>query len=196
MTNSIKGIVLDAFGTVIRPVSRNGAYQAVLSKATNFRLARNLALKENLTITELAQKLNLEPPSADILRDLAHEVEHLECFPDVYPFLQSAEDCGLKIAICSNLAQAYGNRTRGLLQNVDTFVFSYEIGAVKPEPIIYKKVCDALDLPPENLLFIGDTPLADFDGPKAFGMEARLIKRMNGQTLNDVFEIAKSVNLE
>ena len=38
----------------------------------------------------------------------------------------------------------------------------------------------------KDVLFIGDTPLADYSGPNEFGMSACLIDHKNGQKLVDV----------
>ena len=60
------------------------------------------------------------------------------------------------------------------------------MGAIKPDPQIYQHLIDQLWCTADEVLFIGDTPLADVEGPSNFGMLARLINRKDGQTLNDV----------
>lgn len=45
---------------------------------------------------------------------------------------------------------------------------------------------DKLQCHAKDILFIGDTLLADYSGPTEFGMSARLIDRKNGQKLADV----------
>ena len=54
----------------------------------------------------------------------------------------------------------------------DACVLSYAVGHAKPERAIYGVVCDRLGLPPDRVLFVGDTPSADVDGPRAYGMRA------------------------
>ena len=60
------------------------------------------------------------------------------------------------------------------------------MGAIKPNPPIYQHLIDQLGCTADEVLFIGDTPLADVQGPSNFGMSARLINRKGGQMLNDV----------
>lgn len=80
----------------------------------------------------------------------------------------------------------YGKAVSSLLPPLDAYAWSYEVGAIKPEPQIYQYLIDRLGCQTKDVLFIGDTPLADFNGPKAFGMSARLIDRKNGQNFADV----------
>lgn len=75
-----------------------------------------------------------------------------------------------------------------ILPPLDAYAWSYEVAAIKPEPKIYQSLIDQLGCQASDVLFIGDTALADFTGPT---MSARLINRNNDQTLaevlNDIF---------
>lgn len=64
---------------------------------------------------------------------------------------------------------------RPLPDTPDTVILSYEVGVVKPDPAIFRLVCDRLGLQPEEIQFVGDTPSADVEGPRAIGMSAILI---------------------
>jgi HAD superfamily hydrolase (TIGR01509 family) len=46
----------------------------------------------------------------------------------------------------------------GLLDLVNEFVLSYEVGRRKPDPAIFRRACDALGVDPERALMVGDTP--------------------------------------
>jgi HAD superfamily hydrolase (TIGR01549 family) len=93
---------------------------------------------------------------------------------------------GFRLALCSNLAMPYGKVVSSLLPSLDAYAWSYEVGAIKPESQIYQYLIDQLQCHAKDILFIGDTPLADYSGPTEFGMSARLIDRKNGQKLADV----------
>lgn len=67
---------------------------------------------------------------------------------------------------------------------------SYEVGAFKPQPEIYHAALEFVDLPPERVLFVGDTLRADVDGPRAVGMKAVHIDRKAGHTLVSVIAYA------
>ena len=90
------------------------------------------------------------------------------------------------MALCSNLAMPYGKIVSSLLPPLDAYAWSYEVSAIKPEPKIYQSLIDQIDCQASEVLFIGDTALADFTGPTTFGMSARLINRNNDQTLAEV----------
>lgn len=93
---------------------------------------------------------------------------------------------GVRLALCSNLAMSYGRIVSSLLPPLDAYAWSYEVGAIKPESQIYQHLIDQLGCHAKDVLFIGDTPLADFSGPNEFGMSACLIDRKNGQKLADI----------
>ncbi len=69
-------------------------------------------------------------------------------------------------------------RAAGLDQLASFIIVSEEAGYAKPDPRIF---CDALMATgltsPEQVMFIGDNPLADIDGAKRFGMKATWIRR-------------------
>ena len=83
-------------------------------------------------------------------------------------------------------AMPYGKIVSSLLPPLDAYAWSYEVSAIKPEPKIYQSLIDQIDCQASEILFIGDTALADFTGPTTFGMSARLINRNNDQTLAEV----------
>ena len=98
---------------------------------------------------------------------------------------------GFRLALCSNLAMLYGKVVYSLLPTLDAYTWSYEFGAIKPDSQIYQHLIDKLGCHAKDVLFIGDTPLADFSGPNEFGMSERLIERKNGQKLVEVFNIIR-----
>lgn len=57
-------------------------------------------------------------------------------------------------------------------------IVSGEMGYEKPDPRIFRDALKAAGLTrPERILFVGDTPTADIDGAKRFGMRAAWVKR-------------------
>lgn len=80
---------------------------------------------------------------------------------------------GLRLALCSNLASDYVTALRNALpERLEVEVLSCKVGAIKPEPMIYARVLDGLQIEPSRVLFVGDTPLADIEGPRAAGVKA------------------------
>jgi putative hydrolase of the HAD superfamily len=59
---------------------------------------------------------------------------------------------------------------------IDAPVFSCEAGTMKPDPAIYLRACDQLDVPPEACLFAGDGGAQELTGAAALGMTAVLLR--------------------
>jgi putative hydrolase of the HAD superfamily len=60
----------------------------------------------------------------------------------------------------------------GLLSYFDALTFSDEARMAKPAPAIFHCTLEVLGVRPEEAAYIGDTPFADVDGPRAAGMWA------------------------
>ncbi len=61
-------------------------------------------------------------------------------------------------------------RKTGLARHLDAVVMSGDIGFSKPHPLPFATILRELDLPPEQVLFVGDNWLADIQGAKRAGM--------------------------
>lgn len=101
--------------------------------------------------------------------------------------------------VAESIAALQGRWTTAILSNADddyllpqlkriglTFpvVLSSEmIGAYKPHPLPFRRVLKALDLEPQEAVYVGDNPFDDVVGAKGVGMNAVWINR-NGKTLD------------
>ena len=182
-----RAIVFDAFGTLIRYTTRPAPYGHLVDAAG--RLVDRLAcLTRNVPMATFAAELGAES-SLDIMEaDLAEELSGLRLFPEVADVLAKARAAGLRLAVCSNLAYEYGPAVRGLVPELDAYVFSYEVGVAKPHPTMYRLACAELGCAPAETVFVGDSKRCDFDGPQAFGMQARWLDRRGGQSLVDALK--------
>ncbi len=85
-------------------------------------------------------------------------------------------DAGVPIAIVSNT----GWDVRAVLmahhldQFVSAYVLSYEVGSVKPAAAIFNAACDALGVPADNCLMVGDDGRAD-SGAVSAGLRVLLL---------------------
>ena len=183
----MRAVAFDAFGTLIAyGSSRTNPYQRLVDAANGGSVGRRPFLTRNVRIDVFAAELGLSDRMSVIRSELAAEIAGLELFPEVDKVLRELRAAGIAVAVCSNLAFEYGPAVRRLLPTLDAYVLSYEAGAAKPEPEIFKMVCDALGQPAGDVLFVGDSKRCDLNGPLAFGMQARQIQRERGQTLVDV----------
>jgi HAD superfamily hydrolase (TIGR01509 family) len=180
-------VCFDAFGTLIRYNGpRLNPYRRLLPVSDGQRGERLPFLTRNAGIAVFADELGLSHLLPLIRRELDDEIAGLQLFPEAAPVLRRLRAAGKRLALCSNVAAEYGPAVRRLLPDLDAHVLSFEVGATKPDPAIYRAVCSALGSRPRDILFVGDSKRCDLHGPAAFGMQARWLNRKGGQTLVDV----------
>ena len=101
-----------------------------------------------------------------------------------------------KLAIISNIyditAQKVNELFPSFLQNFDVITFSSDIGLKKPNPKIFTYTLNKLNMicneniQPNEVVMVGDKKDKDIDPAIALKMNAILINRDNGSTLEDV----------
>lgn len=98
--------------------------------------------------------------------------------PNVVAVVQNARTNGYKTLVCSNNFPA---RVHGLqdkfhfLDNFDASVFSYEVGANKPSPIIFNELVTRAGVEAEAIVFADDNP-DNLAGAKEIGITTFLYK--------------------
>jgi putative hydrolase of the HAD superfamily len=103
-------------------------------------------------------------------------------FEDVVPTLDALAAHDLKLAVISN----WDERLRPLLEQLklasyfEVIVVSREVGAAKPSRAIFRHALRALDLPPESVLHVGDSPSMDMRGAQTAGLSALWLNRTTG----------------
>jgi FMN phosphatase YigB (HAD superfamily) len=87
-------------------------------------------------------------------------------FDDTLPVLRELKSRGIGIVVLSNI----GLDIRPLLDRVgmsellDGVVLSFEVGLVKPDPAIFARALELLDVPGAQTLMVGDSPRDDVGG--------------------------------
>lgn len=138
------------------------------------------------------------PPicSRSYTRKFRKKLASLTLFDDVLPTLDVLAKQEIQLAICSNLAKPYGVVIDKLLPQ---FKFarhlSYEIGAIKPDREIYESIVTGSGLAPRQILFIGDTSLADYEGPTQFGFRAKHLVRSQPSDSNSIGSLTDVLQL-
>lgn len=180
----VQVVVFDAFGTLLQFGRRLRPYHqlAAIPRSSEAQFAGQAlnAMTVDLEFSAFAAATRPDVGAdmlADLDRDLRFELAEISLFPDVLPMIRWLRGAGIRIGVCSNLAKPYGVPLRNLLPAMDFYALSYEQGAAKPDPRIYQYCVQQLDLPPESILFVGDTPAADVQGPRASGLQAILLDR-------------------
>jgi len=62
--------------------------------------------------------------------------------------------------------------SNGIAQLMDAVLFSSQFGRRKPAPEIYRAALEAVGVPADRALFVGDRVREDYEGPRAVGMRA------------------------
>lgn len=192
--NQIKVIAFDVFGTLARIKQKISPYKKFIQwlhmQGHTSQISDAVTVMSiNGDFQDIATHLGYQIPPAfldELNTELQTELAQIELFADTLPTLNQLKENGYKIVLCSNSATPYGIHIRSLITEIDIYAWSYEVHACKPDPAIYQYFIDQLHCTAEEVLFVGDTPLADVQGPTAFGMSAKLIDRKNDQTLHDV----------
>ena len=138
-------------------------------------------IEAGIEALERATGRTLDPAgAADLARLWRAAGRKTRFFPDVQPAL----------------AQLAGRYRLGLLSNTQSFdlefldetplplkarLFSFEAGLLKPDPELFARMAGLLDLPPEELLMVGDNLRDDVRGAEAAGMQAALIRRRGAE---------------
>lgn len=186
---TIRTVAFDAFGTLIGyGGQRINPYLRLVDAAPGEKAARLSFLTRNVPVEVFATELGRAHLLPVIQRELAEELAGLRLFDEVGVALRKLRAASTRIAVCSNLVFEYGPAVRRLLPDLDAYLFSYELGAAKPDPAIYAATCTALGCRPREVLFIGDSKRCDFEGPRAFGMQAGWLDRKSGLTLLDALQ--------
>lgn len=187
MARRVNAILFDVFGTLVRPVATRGPYHRIAAASgVDPTVFRRDAMTLDKPISTLAAGYGVSHLSRHIERNLEAEVSGLQLFDDVQETLELLDILGIGYGLCSNLAQGYGAKALDLLPKAAGRAFSYEIGSVKPEREIYLAAAREMGVEPSRILFIGDSRIADEEGPRAVGMRSRRIHRAKGENLLSV----------
>ena len=182
----IKAILFDAFGTLAEIAERRRPYAQLLSLADTASRPTPagyaaVVMRRDRKIQEIADWLGgtqTQAQEAGVFDGLATELISMRLFPETAETLAQLRSNDFKLGICSNLAQPYAAPLRALLPfEMDAYVWSFEVRAIKPDPIIYQAACEALQVRPEDVLMVGDTYEADCLGPRRLGMQALHLAR-------------------
>lgn len=168
----IKGVCFDAFGTVVEIADKRRPFQALLQSEPSSSLAVR-ALTHPIGLRELSQQMAApvdEERLVELEADLEAELVSVRLRTGMDLIWRALRKADLKIAICSNLAAPYKPALIAQLPEVpEALVLSFEVGLIKPQQEIYRRVFNELDLRPSEVLFVGDSLEADVVGPGAAG---------------------------
>jgi putative hydrolase of the HAD superfamily len=100
-------------------------------------------------------------------------------YPDILPALDKWREQKIALGIISN----FDSRLHVVLEGLElrkyfqSITISSSIGVAKPDPAIFQKALAKHQCEPGHAWHIGDSPREDYEGAKAAGLRAILLKR-------------------
>lgn len=101
-----------------------------------------------------------------------------ECFrhlhPEILPMLESLRRIGLRLGLVSNCypEEAQVIRESELYPYFDAVMLSCEQQVMKPDPAIYLRCTEALDVAPKSCIYLGDGGSHELEAARSLGMTA------------------------
>lgn len=179
----IEAVIFDVYGTLLQIGERRRPFRQLMRWARSqgrqpladdarTLMTRNLGLAgaASLFSTQLSHD-----ELAGLELDLYAELASVRPYDDSLQALERLKEAGLKVALCSNLAAPYAVPTKLLLPEFDAYAWSFDVGAIKPEPAIYQHLIERLGCKLSSIAMIGDTLEAERDGIRGSGRFTNLM---------------------
>lgn len=118
-------------------------------------------------------------PLLDDLFEAFSQPSIWKTYSDTLPALREIRDQGVRLAVISN----WDRRLPKILDDLELMPFFETVtvsgmeGVEKPSPEIFRRTLDRLELPPEQVIHVGDSPHDDYGGAAAAGLRPVLIDR-------------------
>ncbi|HEY7308946.1 MAG TPA: HAD-IA family hydrolase [Gemmataceae bacterium] len=149
-----------------------------------------------------------------IVREVLDDVSDAEaCFEELYEHFArpDAWACALETAEVLNtlasrghvlgIASNFDQRLRSLVQHLSALravrhlVISSEIGWRKPAREFFAEMCRKARAPWEQILYVGDDPINDYDGARAAGLQAVLLDPHHRASIPPPARLASLTNI-
>ncbi|WP_337993888.1 HAD family hydrolase [Pseudomonas putida] len=205
----ISGVVFDAFGTIVRISRRTNPYRELIREGRRQGVelkpdSLHIAMTANLSLDDMALTLGVAlTPSRrqELYRRMEVELSSIEPYADAIEAISLLSAAGIKTGICSNLAGPYGPKVREIFPHMDGYTFSFEAGVMKPDPAIYRLICDQMGVEPGHyfndtsgrVLMIGDSQRCDRDGPRDAGVMGFHLDRSGRGKIQDLVQFVRMV---
>jgi len=181
----VNAVIFDAFGTLLkipgdthpfRQILKEGIRQGRRPQTSDTRIL----MTNDLGLGQAADALGIEVSAArmaEIQKALDADLIRAVAYQDGLDAVAKLQDSGVKVAVCSNLAAPYSDAVKRLYPGLDAYVFSFEVGAIKPDPAIYMASLERLGCQAENTVMIGDSQRCDEAGPMIVGIKGHYLDR-------------------
>jgi putative hydrolase of the HAD superfamily len=114
-------------------------------------------------------------PECEPLLKAASDIFSLNC--PVIPIVAHLCAAGHRLGVLSNTCPAHWDHVRSVYKVIqeyfETYILSFEVGAMKPVRAIYERAAGAAQVEPEETFFVDDRP-EHVAGAREFGWDAEL----------------------
>jgi len=154
----------DRIVTLIQPMVRGR--ESEFYRSVNARLVEHMGLS--------ADDAALDDIHASFEREVVYRP-----FPEAVRVLKALRSAGLRTGVVSNFSHRLPDvlEELGLAAHLDTVTYSFEAGAEKPHPKIFRTALARAGAAPERALMVGDSFEADYLGARRAGLHALLLCR-------------------
>ncbi len=154
----------DLIVTLIRPLT--STLEPEFFRTVNARLLEYLGLR--------AEDADLDDIHAAFEREVVYR-----SYPEALRALKDLRAAGYRTGVISNFSHRLPRilKEAGLAPYLDTVTYSFEVGAEKPHPRIFRTAIARANVPPERVLMVGDSYEADYLGARNVGFHALLLCR-------------------
>jgi HAD superfamily hydrolase (TIGR01549 family) len=134
---------------------------------------------------------------AQAIRDIFGP-NHFDLYPEVKDVLHRLKNEGFRLGVISNWQRGLDVflRELGILTCLDLVMTSAEVGFEKPDARFFEEAIRRMQLPPEQLLHVGDSLEDDFQGAISAGIDAVLLDRGNDVSHGEVKKVRDLRELE
>ena len=150
----------------------------------SFRAAEAALVAERLGIEAASAAAYIEREFYDRLEGLFARVRP---YRGLKPALSELSEAGLRLALLSDLPPKRKLALMGLSGFFEVELCSEDTGFLKPAAEPFAMLASSLGLPPERILYVGNSSRIDAAGAKAAGMSAALISLRKSPVADLVF---------
>lgn len=132
-------------------------------------------------------KFEINTTPEQILKSFA---DNIRAFEDVHKLLEKLIDRRYRLIVLTNARREFADLEmdktgmKRYFENVFSSPSDFKL--IKNGTTIYEKVCIACQVPPTNMIHVGDDPNFDFEVPKRIGIRAFLLDRDRKRVGKDI----------
>ncbi|HET9033004.1 MAG TPA: HAD family hydrolase [Dokdonella sp.] len=146
-------------------------------------LAHDFGAQRRLTLQRAFASFDLGEDWVERTYEVYERVRNeVECYADTTPALARMAARFPLIGITNGTAQL---ERIGLHEHFRFSVSAIDVGVAKPDSVIFHHACERLGILPENVLHVGDDPLADVAGARNAGMRTAWLNRRGDSWLHE-----------